>query len=71
MAVEKTALDGTNAFGSFGPIANASRVTLERTLDQFDETFAALPKLEIRRKLKENIGKAAARIQSFSGEKKA
>ncbi len=69
MAVEKAAFD--NTFGSLGIASRISRVALEKTLDQFEHTFSTTSKQDLRRKLKENIGKIEVRIQPFDGEKKA
>lgn len=69
MAVEKAAFE--LPFGDFGRIARAKVTAFERTLDQFENTFAAIPKQSIRRKLKENIAKIEVSIKDFDSEKKA
>jgi len=69
MAVEKAAFE--LPFGDFGKVARAKVTAFEETLDQFEHTFAAVPKRAIRRKLKENIDKIEISIKQFDSEKKA
>jgi hypothetical protein len=66
MAVEKTALDLTY----FDPIA-ASRTALENTLDRFQQTFESHSKPELRRRLKEKVGKISIVVAPNGIEKKA
>jgi len=66
MAVEKTALDLTY----FDPIT-ASRTALENTLDRFQQTFEAHSKPELRRRLKEKVGKISIVVAPNGIEKKA
>jgi hypothetical protein len=66
MAVEKTALDLTY----FDPIS-ASRTALEDTLNRFQQTFESHSKPELRRKLKEKVGKISIVVAPNGIEKKA
>ena len=65
MAVEKTAFD----LPHFDPMI-ASRTALENALDHFQQTFRSCSKPELKRRLKENVGKINIRIESSSIEKK-
>jgi hypothetical protein len=65
MAVEKTAFD----LPHFDPMI-ASRTALEKSLAHFQETFESHTKPELRRRLKENVGKISIHIEAGSIEKK-
>jgi hypothetical protein len=65
MAVEKTAFE----LPHFDPMI-ASRTALETTLDHFQQTFESFPKPELKRRLKENVGKISIHVEPFSIEKK-
>ena len=66
MAVEKTAFE----LPQFDPIA-ASRTALEDTLDRFQQTFESYSKPELRRRLKEKVGKISIHVAPNGIEKKA
>jgi len=65
MAVEKAAFD----LSHFDPMM-ASRTALEKAVTQFQETFKSCPKPELRRRLKENVGKLSIHVEPNSIEKK-
>jgi hypothetical protein len=65
MAVEKTAFD----LSHFDPMI-ASRTALEKSLDHFQQTFESCSKPELKRRLKENVGKISIHIEPTSIEKK-
>jgi len=65
MAVEKTAFDLPHF-----DVITASRTALEKSLEHFQQTFDSCPKPELRRRLKENVGKISIHIEPNGIEKK-